>query len=395
MNARAMGSPPGALAHLIRHMALGGGCLGLIVAAAVGAVALWGSPDAGAPRAVVALQTGSGEAPRVGLLEAAIDPMMIAQEDAGFFEDPLASEDPFEEQDVAAPPEAAEGRMEITMIGNGAPSKWRASPLPRAPLPGLHENGPKGSLPIIAADGRTVSTAYARPFSGPGDKPKIALVIGGLGINARLTQAAIDELPSEITLSFVPYASDLQTWIDKARANGHEVMIEAPMEPFDAAHGDTGPQTLTAGASARENLERLETILSSAVGYFGVTNYQGARFAASKEASGPVVQALKARGLVFVGSALGPRTAMALEAGRAGLPFTSADRIIDARREADAIDEQLLNLEALALQNGAALGSGFAFPLTLDQISTWAENLPMRGYVLAPASSVIAGRTGR
>ena len=136
-------------------------------------------------------------------------------------------------------------------------------------------------------------------------------------------------------------------------------------------------------------------LLSRAAGYFGVTNYQGARFAASQQASAPVVQALKQRGLVFAGNALGPRTALAVEAQRAGLPFASADRIIDVQREADRIDEQLLNLEALALQNGSALGSGFAFPVTIDQIEEWAANLESRGYTLAPASAVMESRTAR
>ena len=198
-----------------------------------------------------------------------------------------------------------------------------------------------------------------------------------------------------MTLSFVPYTANLQSWIDKARARGHEAMIELPMEPFDPDADDTGPQTLLANGNGRDNVARLENLLSRATGYFGVTNYQGARFAASGQASAPIAQALKQRGLVFVGNALGPRTAFGVEAGRAGLPFTSADRIIDTQRDAEKIDDQLLNLEALALQNGSALGSGFAFPVTISQVGDWAQNLSMRGYVLAPASAVMESRAAR
>ena len=158
-----------------------------------------------------------------------------------------------------------------------------------------------------------------------------------------------------MTLSFVPYAANLQTWIDRARARGHEVLLELPMEPFDPDADDTGPQTLLASApSAAEHISRLEQLLSRGAGYFGVTNYQGARFATSAQASQPVVQALRRRGLVFISSGIGQRTALSVEAQRAGLANTAADRIIDARREADAIDDQLLNLEALALQNQSA-----------------------------------------
>jgi polysaccharide deacetylase 2 family uncharacterized protein YibQ len=270
-----------------------------------------------------------------------------------------------------------------------------ASPLPRAPIAGMTEPGPNGVLPIIAANGRTPAQAYARPFTPVQGRPMIAVVIGGLGFNARATTQAIDELPAEVTLSFVPYASDLQGWIDRARARGHEVLIELPMEPFDPDADDTGPQTLLAAATPQQNTQRLEQLLSRASGYFGVTNYQGARFATSAQASSPVVQQLRRRGLVFLSSGIGQRTALSVEAQRAGLPSTAADRIIDARREADAIDDQLLNLEALALQNQSAVGAGFAYPVTMEQVGRWARDVETRGYELAPASAVLNARAAR
>jgi hypothetical protein len=184
-------------------------------------------------------------------------------------------------------------------------------------------------------------------------------------------------------------------WIDRARAGGHEVILELPMEPFDQARDDTGPQTLMASRDLGGNIGRLEDLLSRASGYFGVTNYQGSRFAASAQAAAPVSEALKQRGLVLFTSGIGQRTSLSAEAGRAGLPVLAADRIIDARQTADSIDEQLLNLEAIALQQGAALGSGFAFPVTVGQVSRWAQAISSRGYVLAPASAVLEARTAR
>ncbi len=167
------------------------------------------------------------------------------------------------------------------------------------------------------------------------------------------------------------------------------------MEPFDPTADDTGPQTLLATASAQQNVTRLEQLLSYGTGYFGVTNYQGARFATSAQASQPVVQALRRRGLVFVSSGIGQRTALSVEAQRAGLGNAAADRIIDVRREADAIDDQLLNLEALALQNQSAIGAGFAYPVTIEQVGRWSRDIASRGYQLAPASAVLNARAAR
>ena len=70
-------------------------------------------------------------------------------------------------------------------------------PLPPAPLSGFFAPGPNGLLPIIAPDGRTPFEAYRRPFVANG-RPKVALIVGGLGLNSRMTQQAIETLPSEV-----------------------------------------------------------------------------------------------------------------------------------------------------------------------------------------------------
>jgi uncharacterized protein len=359
---------------------------------AFGAVQLFGDPAAAGPRRIVPLEPGNASAgtdvPRVSFSDAAEEGMDL--EHFGLDELPQTGAEIGEI--------GADGQLRVSVVESpeaGTAGRPAASPLPRAPFAGMTENGPNGLLPIIAANGRTPGQAYARPFTRQSDRPMVAVVIGGLGFNARATTQAIDELPPEVTLSFVPYANDLQTWIDRARARGHEVMLELPMEPFDPDADDTGPQTLLATAPAQQNVSRLEQLLSRGTGYFGVTNYQGARFATSAQASTPVVQALRRRGLMFISSGIGQRTALSVEAQRAGLPSMAADRIIDVRREADAIDDQLLNLEALALQNQSAIGAGFAYPVTIEQVGRWANDVASRGYQLAPASAVLNARAAR
>jgi polysaccharide deacetylase 2 family uncharacterized protein YibQ len=373
----------------ITHRTVAFAFVGVLAVGAIGAVQFFGDPSAAGPRRTVSLAPSGAEAnaPRISFTDAAeegAEMQMFGIED-------LPQTGEYGEV-------GADGELRVAVVesqpaqANGRPA---ASPLPRAPLAGLFENGPNGPLPIVAANGRTPAQAYARPFTPQQGRPKVAIVIGGLGFNATATTQAIDELPAEITLSFVPYAQNLQSWIDRARARGHEVMLELPMEPFDPDADDTGPQTLMASAPSQQNITRLEQLLSRGSGYFGVTNYQGARFATSAQASTPVVQALRRRGLVFISSGIGQRTALSVEAARAQLPNTAADRIIDARREADAIDDQLLNLEALALQNQSAIGAGFAYPVTMEQVGRWARDVETRGYQLAPASAVLSARAAR
>ena len=373
----------------LTHRTVAFAFVGVLAVGALVAVQVFGDPSAAGPRRVVSLQPSTAEAnaPRVSFTDAAEE----GAEMQTFVIDELPQTGEYGEID-------SNGELRVSVVeSQAAPnaSRPQSPPLPRAPLAGLFENGPNGPLPIVAANGRTPAQAYARPFTPQQGRPKLAIVIGGLGFNATATTQAIDELPAEITLSFVPYTQNLQSWIDRARARGHEVMLELPMEPFDPDADDTGPQTLLASANAQQNVSRLEQLLSRGTGYFGVTNYQGARFATSAQASAPIAQALRRRGLVFISSGIGQRTALSVEAQRAQLPNTAADRIIDARREADAIDDQLLNLEALALQNQSAIGAGFAYPVTMEQVGRWARDVESRGYQLAPASAVLNARAAR
>ena len=49
-------------------------------------------------------------------------------------------------------------------------------------------------------------------------------------------------------------------------------------------------------------------------------------------------------------------------------------------------------LEVTASQRGQALGSGFAYPVTLTQVARWTEAVEARGFQLAPASALTVRR---
>jgi hypothetical protein len=322
--------------------AVGAGLLFLLALGAL--IAVTGNPRAGAPHVRIALNQGPDR------------PLSAFETTAAPVTGPAAP---------AAP------------LGAGAA-------LPQAPIAGLTQPVPGGLLPIIGPGGLTPADAYARPFHDTG-APKVALVIGGLGLNAKATRDAIQDLPPEVTLSFVPYAEGLQGWIDLARANGHEVLLEAPMEPLDYPQNDPGPYTLMAQDPPQETVKRLEMLLSRATGYFGLTNYLGGRFMTSDSAMTAFSGALHQRGLAFIddGSA----------AGRGGAePRASAERVIDQELDSASIDQQLQALETSAQQHGKALASGFAYPVTLQEVQHWAAGLQARGLVLAPASALMTRR---
>ncbi len=270
-----------------------------------------------------------------------------------------------------------------TVAGGGAAinaPRRPASPLAAAPMAGLSQPGPSGPLPIIAADGRVPAQAYARPFRSNG-KPRVALIVGGLGLNAVTTRAAIERLPAEVTLSFVPYADGLQGWIDLARAQGHEVMIEIPMEPSGYPDNDPGPQTLLSSATPDDVEARMAWLLGRATGYFAVTNYLGDRFVTSDTGMNAFLGLLRQRGLAFLDDGSARRRPGAW--ARA-----SADVIVDETQTPAAIIGRLNALEAAAKTRGAALGTGFSYPVTVEAAARWTAGLDARGLQLAPASAM-------
>lgn len=387
----------------INHFLLSGAAVLAALIAALASVQIYGDPADVGPRVVVRLDEGdaahAGGVPHTTLGEVLVpsEGQQIALEERAWPEEqpalPAGASRPGSAPGLAIPAPAAT----TSPNGNAAAAVQppRAAPLVKAPLAGMTAPGPKGQLPIIRKDGLTPFQAYRRPYAREGAQPRIALVVSGLGFNAEITKRAIEELPAQVTLSFVPYAGNLQRWIDLARAKGHEVLLEIPMEPFDVGAVDTGPQTLLAQAPAAENIARLEDLLSRAVGYAGITNYQGGRFANSAEAGGVLADQLKARGLGFIAGGLSGRSPAAEQARARKLAFAASDRVLDVRRDADSIAAQLLALETQARDGGEALGAGFAFPVTIAQIASWSVDLQARGFELAPASAVAEARMVR
>ena len=272
--------------------------------------------------------------------------------------------------------------------GTGDADTAAIGPLRPVPDPALVEQGKQGPLPVIAKDGREAWKVYARPVpKGLGTMPRIALVVGGMGISESATAHAIETLPPEVTLSFAPYGADLQKWIGKARAAGHEVLLELPMEPYGYPQNDPGPYTLLTNLEPGENISRLEWLLSRFAGYAGVMNYQGARFTSSATAFSPILAALKARGLMYVDNGASQRSLAPKLAGGIGLPLSAGTRLVDPVQNPDVIDQSLSALEETAKQSGLAIGIASAFPVTVDEMTRWAESLKEKGFVLVPVTA--------
>ncbi len=267
----------------------------------------------------------------------------------------------------------------------------RRTPIPD-PDPDLLRATPLGKVPRIAPDGRKALNAYARPFRGDYSKPRIAIIVGGLGLNIALTERAIDELPPEISLSFAPYAKDLDFWTKKARDAGHEILIELPMEGYGENQQALGGAALLSTRTEQENLQRLDWLLSRFGGYFAATNYMGSKFSTNEAALTPILRKLHEAGVGYIDD-----TGAAFKAGAAsGAALTMIDKIISAAPDDSGrrtVRRELTRLEQIAKAEGAAIGKTYAYAATLDEIAAWAAKLEDKSLSAAPVSAILQART--
>jgi hypothetical protein len=367
------------------------GALALFVLACGGWAVMVDDPLGGEPMAVVATSADPPKDPAAASVPEAADG--ARRHDGTINIQKQAAEPAASPQPAASPPP---GTKTVTII-DGSTGKRQDVAIPatrdvRAPLEQrLLETSRHGAIPRIAPDGARPAEMYARainPTQARKDGPRIAIVIGGLGVSATLTDKAIDRLPGPVTFAFPPYGADIERLVTRARAEGHEILLQAAMEPFDYPDNDPGPQTLLTSLPADQNIDRLYWQMSRFQGYVGITNYMGARFTSTEQAVAPVLKETARRGLIYVDDGASPRSMTGQIAGANNLPFARAEVTLDAVPTPANIDKALARLEALAKEHGSAVGIASAVPASIERIAQWAKAAEMRGFVLVPITAV-------
>ncbi|RAI45052.1 hypothetical protein CH341_05970 [Rhodoplanes roseus] len=361
--------------------------LGLCMAGFVGWAFVVDDPLGGEPVAVIKLPSGTLPAASAGGAPAASP----------------SAEAPAADKSVAAAPAPAAappaGGQTITII-DGSTGKRQEVTLPAggggekvaAVEPHLLEATRHGHVPRIGLDGARPSAAYARkpPAGATAQSVRIALVVGGLGVSATATADAMRKLPGVVTFGFVPYGGDIEKLAAKARSDGHELLLQLPMEPFEYPDNDPGPQTLLTSLTSEQNVDRMQWAMSRMQGYVGIINYMGGRFTSTETAIGPVLREVAKRGLVYVDDGSSPRSLAGQFAGANNLPFAKAAVVLDAVPSNAEMDRALAKLEATAREAGSAVGVARALPLSIERLAQWIKQAEGRGIVLVPITTLTA-----
>ena len=291
-------------------------------------------------------------------------------------------------------PAGGEPPLEPLQPAIRAPEVAEGQPLSTAPIQRVSEKTRFGILPRIAADGSRPLDVYARPTPRRAiSNARVVLVVGGLGISQTGTQEALRVLAPEVTLAFAPYGASLDRWVTRARSDGHELLLQMPMEPFDYPDNDPGPHTLLTGAGPEVNGERLQFLLGRLTNYVGIVNYMGAKFTANDPALTTAMKDVAGRGLMWVDDGSSSRSLAEATARATRTPFARADVVIDGVAADDMIQARLAQLEQMARAKGIAVGTASALPITLRHLERWTKGLEARGLTLVPISA--AAREGQ
>lgn len=268
----------------------------------------------------------------------------------------------------------------IVTTGDAGPSVAGGRPrLVEPPLP------PTDRVAVSAPPPRYAALRDVRKETTPPSTSaaKIAVVVRGLGLSQSATDAAIMKLPPGVTLAFSPYARNLKGWLDRAKAQGHEVLVEVPLESKDFPAQDPGPLGLLTTLELKDNTERLDAIIKASAGVTGVLDAMGTKFRESDSHLTPLFAKLKEQNLFYVQGSPGIRV------GEATVPHAVADVVLDERPFRAAIDARLDYAERLARYQGSAIVALSAKPVSFERLVLWLDQATKRGIALTPISNAL------
>ena len=170
-------------------------------------------------------------------------------------------------------------------------------------------------------------------------RPKIALIIGGIGLSKSETKAAL-ALKAEVTLGLSPYASDINKLSNDAASLGHEILINIPLEPINYPDDNPGPLGLIGDLPDDENIKRLQFILSIA-NNSGIYSVDNEKFSRSVVITRQILDLLAKQNKIFLYDIDNGNNYLRQISEREGFKLLLNDAIIDSELSEEKINNKL------------------------------------------------------
>lgn len=264
--------------------------------------------------------------------------------------------------------------------------------LREAPVEGFYEETAAGRLPIAKSTTQTPFLIYSKPYVLNKNKPYISIVINDFGLSESLSQEMIETLPSSVTFILSPYSTKPNEWIAKARADGHEVWLNLPIENKNFPLSDPGTKGLLTRVSLQYNQDRLEWILSRADGYTGIAAYTDDALKNAGNVFDKMVRNIFGRGIGFLEMNTENDSFFLPIAQKLNTPRAHSTAAIDVLNEDNA---SVKAVYAAINRDGHAVAVVSPSPVNIGALENWMQSMDQDGIASVPLSAVAAPDTER
>lgn len=232
----------------------------------------------------------------------------------------------------------------------------------------LVEKKDKLDLPRISNSGKKPWFEYGKVVKVQPNFKRVAIVIKGMGFDDFSLDQISKGMPSEIALSFTPYAQDIDKKIIRARQEGHETYMDLLLSSKDFLKSDSGPMSMSLTISEEESMLRLQKLIAPGAPVGGVVINDGIADESNKTVLENILKELKNRGLLVADAVNGNGIAQIDEKG---LARKKADVVIENTLNRKKIKTLIEKAENIALEKGQVLLVIENKPVIVMEVNQW------------------------
>jgi polysaccharide deacetylase 2 family uncharacterized protein YibQ len=236
-------------------------------------------------------------------------------------------------------------------------------------------------LPRISASGWMPWIANARRFDPAGPPARVGLLMINVGASEPLMRRAIETLPGEVSLAFLPGTPDLPHWLRRAREYGHETYLMLPVEDPDGP-AERGLKPIETSANADENLRRLHVAMARGEGYVGFVVRSPGPVPRTEATVRPLIEEMTGRGLAVVEvNPTSDTTALHRLTAELGTGYARSSYILDYKLADDGVAGSLDRLTGWIGESAAGRAPRHAFGVmqpdnaAIDAVVAWHRQL--------------------
>lgn len=199
-------------------------------------------------------------------------------------------------------------------------------------------------------------------------KPRIAILIGNLGLNFESMSKAI-ALPKQVGLGIIPYLDQSKQLLQQAKGYNHEVYVNLPLEmgiKFDKHN----PNVLRADLSLEENVIRAQGVLNTHDAYTGAYINNKEQMLGKVDHFIKILDILRTKNFLLIFGRNDKLYSQYLNN-----QIMSANIVIDEDLDEDKIKLNLNKLIQIAKKEKVALGYSQGYLLTINIMQKWIQML--------------------